>query len=98
MIAVKKEGVLLHKTELPFENEGVLNPAAIKEGDNVHLFYRAVQEGNHSTIGYCKLKGPLEVELRNKLPLILPEFDYESKGLEDPRIVKIGYFNRFNSL
>jgi predicted GH43/DUF377 family glycosyl hydrolase len=89
MIAVKKEGVLLHKTELPFENEGVLNPAAIKEGDNVHLFYRAVQEGNHSTIGYCKLKGPLEVELRNKLPLILPEFDYESKGLEDPRIVKI---------
>lgn len=89
MIAVKKEGVLLHKTELPFENEGVLNPAAIKEGDTVHLFYRAVQEGNHSTIGYCKLKGPLEVELRNQLPLILPEFAYESKGLEDPRIVKI---------
>jgi beta-1,2-mannobiose phosphorylase / 1,2-beta-oligomannan phosphorylase len=89
MIAVKKEGVLLHKTELPFENEGVLNPAAIKEGDNVHLFYRAVQEGNHSTIGYCKLKGPLEVELRYKLPVIFPEFDYESQGLEDPRIVKI---------
>ncbi len=89
MIAVKKEGVLLHKTELPFENEGVLNPAAIKEGDSVHLFYRAVQEGNHSTIGYCKLKGPLEVELRYKLPVIFPEFEYESQGLEDPRIVKI---------
>jgi beta-1,2-mannobiose phosphorylase / 1,2-beta-oligomannan phosphorylase len=89
MIAVKKEGVLLHKTELPFENEGVLNPAAIKEGDTVHLFYRAVQEGNHSTIGYCKLKGPLDVELRYKLPVIFPEFDYESQGLEDPRIVKI---------
>jgi hypothetical protein len=25
------------KTIIPFENEGVLNPAAIKEGDFVHL-------------------------------------------------------------
>ena len=86
---VKKEGVLLHKTDLPFENEGVLNPAAIREGDAVHLFYRAVKNGNHSTIGYCKLKGPLEVELRYQLPVLLPEFSYESQGLEDPRIVKI---------
>jgi hypothetical protein len=38
MIQVKKEGVLLRKTAVPFENEGVLNPAAIKEGDFVHLF------------------------------------------------------------
>jgi len=89
MIEVKKEGVLLHKTDLPFENEGVLNPAAIREGDSVHLFYRAVRNGNHSTIGYCKLKGPLEIELRYQLPVLLPEFDYESQGLEDPRIVKI---------
>jgi hypothetical protein len=51
MIQVKKEGVLLTKTILPFENEGVLNPAAIKEGNFVHLFYRAVREGNHSSIG-----------------------------------------------
>ncbi len=29
MIDVKKEGILLSKTENEFENEGVLNPAAI---------------------------------------------------------------------
>jgi hypothetical protein len=28
MIEVKKEGVLLEKTNLGFENDGVLNPAA----------------------------------------------------------------------
>ncbi|WP_158730163.1 pesticidal protein Cry7Aa [Flavobacterium sp. I-STPA6A] len=89
MIQVKKEGVLLTKTLFPFEDEGVLNPAAIKEGQFVHLFYRAVSQGNHSSIGYCKLDGPLSVVDRHKKSLLAPEFDYESQGMEDPRIVKI---------
>ncbi|MCF6141173.1 pesticidal protein Cry7Aa [Flavobacterium sp. K77] len=89
MIQVKKEGIILNKTSLPFENEGVLNPAAIREGNFVHLFYRAVRIGNHSTIGYCQLEGPLSMVKRNKTALLIPEFDYESHGLEDPRIVKI---------
>ena len=86
---VKKHGIILMKTSLVFENEGVLNPAAIREGDFVHLFYRAVSNGNYSSIGYCKLMGPLEVEDRMNKPLIFPEFDYELHGIEDPRIVKI---------
>lgn len=89
MIEVKKEGVLLQKTSLGFENYGVLNPAVIKEGDYIHLFYRAVSKGNYSSIGYCKLKKPLIVEERLDTPLLFPQFDYESKGIEDPRIVKI---------
>jgi hypothetical protein len=32
MIKVKKEGILLKKTHFEFENEGVLNPAVIREG------------------------------------------------------------------
>ena len=89
MITVKNEGIVIQKTELFFENEGVLNPAVIKEGDDVHLFYRAVHYGNYSSIGYCKLKGPLTIEKRFDIPLIVSEFDYESHGIEDPRIVKI---------
>jgi predicted GH43/DUF377 family glycosyl hydrolase len=89
MLQVKKEGILIEKTVLEFENEGVLNPAAIKEGAFVHLFYRAVQNGNHSSIGYCLLNGPLTIENRNTKPILVPEFDYESHGIEDPRIVKI---------
>jgi predicted GH43/DUF377 family glycosyl hydrolase len=90
MIIVKKEGIVLSKTNLDFENEGVLNPAVIREGDNVHMFYRAVQSGNHSTIGYCRLDGPLTIAERHSKPLIIPESEYESHGVEDPRIVKIG--------
>ncbi len=89
MITIKKEGILLNKTLLGFENEGVLNPAIIKEGNYVHLFYRAVSKGNYSSIGYCKLNGPLTIEERSDTPVIFPQFDYEAHGVEDPRIVKI---------
>ena len=89
MIEVKKEGILLQKTELGFESEGVLNPAVIKDGDYVHLFYRAVSKGNYSTIGYCKLNGPSIIEKRFDMPVLFPQKDYESHGVEDPRLVKI---------
>lgn len=89
MIEVKKEGILLEKTNFDFENEGVLNPAVIRVGDAVHIFYRAVRIGNHSSIGYCRLDGPLTVTERWEKPLMVPDCDYESHGVEDPRIVKI---------
>lgn len=89
MTEVKKEGIILKKSILGFENEGVLNPAVIKEGNSVHMFYRAVSKGNYSSIGYCRLKGPLTIEERSDLPVIFPQSDSESHGVEDPRIVKI---------
>ena len=89
MIDVKKEGVLLEKTAFGFENEGVLNPATIREGNDVHLFYRAVSKGNYSSVGYCRMQGPLTIAERSDIPLIFPQFDYESHGVEDPRITKI---------
>ncbi|WP_026474213.1 glycoside hydrolase family 130 protein [Alkaliflexus imshenetskii] len=89
MINIKREGILLSPSGLQFEDMGVLNPAVIRVGDSVHLYYRAVQKGNHSTIGYCRLDGPLTVVERWEKPLIVPEFEYESHGVEDPRITKI---------
>ena len=89
MVEVTKHGVILKKTDLGFENAGVLNPAVIREGNGVHLFYRAVRKGNYSTIGYCRLEGPLTVVERLDTPLLFPQVDYESHGVEDPRIVKI---------
>ncbi len=89
MLKVRKEGVILSKTNLDFEKVGVLNPAALRDGDLVHLFYRAVGVDNLSSIGYCALDGPLKVKRRNIEPLLVPEFPYESSGLEDPRLVKI---------
>jgi predicted GH43/DUF377 family glycosyl hydrolase len=89
MIAVHKLGILLSKTANTFECEGVLNPAVIKVGDTIHLFYRAVTKDNYSTIGYCNLSAPMVIANRNTVALLFPEADYEFQGLEDPRIVDI---------
>jgi predicted GH43/DUF377 family glycosyl hydrolase len=89
MIEVNKTGVLLAPRNLEFESDGVLNPAVIRIGDSVHIFYRAVRKGNHSTIGYCRLDGPLTIAERWDKPIMVPKFDYESQGVEDARIVKI---------
>ena len=88
-LEVKKAGVILQKSGLGFEVEGVLNPGVIHYGDFIHIFYRAVGKGNYSTIGYCKMKTPFEVAERYDIPIIFPQFDYEIHGVEDPRIVKI---------
>ena len=90
MVHIKKEGIILEPTKLEFENQAVLNPACIKIGNTVHMFYRAVKQGNLSSIGYAKLEGPLKVVKRAKKPIIKPEHPYEIHGTEDPRIVKIG--------
>lgn len=89
MISIHKHGIILQKSQREFENDGVLNPAAIFFQGRIHLFYRAVRNGNHSTIGYCTLDTPLTISSRNEEPLLFPEFEYESQGVEDPRIVRI---------
>ncbi len=89
MVDVRKEGVILESTGREFENQAVLNPTVLRKGEVVHMFYRAVREGNNSTIGYCKLDGPMNVVERLDKPVLEPEHDYEKKGLEDPRIVEL---------
>jgi predicted GH43/DUF377 family glycosyl hydrolase len=88
-LEVHRHGVLIDKQDNGFENEGVLNPACIRQGDEVHMFYRAVRHGNYSTIGQCRFNGPTQLASRRSKPLLFPEKKYESQGLEDPRIVKI---------
>jgi len=87
MVLIKKEGIILEATKHEFENQAVLNPGCIRVGDNVHMFYRAVKQGNYSSVGYCKLDGPLKVVERAKKPILFPEYDYEKHGVEDPRII-----------
>lgn len=89
MLNITKHGLVLEKRNLPFEIEGVLNPAVIYENGSVHMFYRAVALGNHSTIGYCRFESPTVVAERFDKPILEPDFDYDAHGVEDPRIVKI---------
>lgn len=86
---VIKTGILLEKTELAFEDESVSNPGCYQEGALIHMLYRAVSEGNHSSIGYCSLSDPLTVKERRKTPFYKAQHPSESQGVEDPRITRI---------
>jgi predicted GH43/DUF377 family glycosyl hydrolase len=99
MITVIKQGIILERTENYFENQGVSNPAVFQQGETLHMLYRAIQTGNYSSIGYCRLQGPLQVVKRNCVPLLKPGTIEESHGIEDPRIVNIGrlYYLTFTS-
>lgn len=89
MIAVTKLGALISKTKYGFEVEGVLNPACIMIGQIIHLYYRAAAKGNYSSIGFCKFDSTLNLLERYDSPILTPHFDYETHGIEDPRICKI---------
>lgn len=86
MINIGEGSVILERrTGVEFENKGVLNPAAIEKDGITHMFYRAVDSFNVSTIGYCQIKDEKVIN-RPEKPVLVPEFDYEKKGMEDPRI------------
>ena len=85
MITVKNEGIILEKTNLEFENKAVFNPACIQVDGVTHMFYRAINHNDVSSVGYCQLVDNKVVK-RLKEPVLFPEYDYEKKGVEDPRI------------
>lgn len=90
MLKIKREGVILRPTKLPFENKSVLNPGIVQEGKTIHMVYRAISKDLISYLGYARLEGPMKVVERWKKPLMSPQFSIDKKGVEDPRIVKIG--------
>jgi len=85
MLKIQDEGIILEKTDLAFENKAVLNPACIQAGDTTHMFYRAVDRNDISSIGYCQLVDNKVIK-RLKKPVLFPETEYEKMGVEDPRI------------
>ena len=90
MIKVKREGIILEPIKNHFENRSVLNPGLYQDGRDLHLIYRAIDKNFVSSLGYAKLAGPLKVVERWNKPYLAPKYSYDKKGIEDPRIVKIG--------
>jgi predicted GH43/DUF377 family glycosyl hydrolase len=87
MLRVRNEGLILESSQNEFENQAVLNPTCIEKGGVTHMFYRAVRKTDmRSSIGYCQLADN-KVVMRSQKPVLFPEYDYEQKGVEDPRIV-----------
>lgn len=89
MVNVQKLGIVLAPTQNTFETRAVLNPGVFQDGNTIHIIYRAIADDYVSTLGYAKLDAPTHVAERWSSPFMAPKRKSESKGIEDPRIVKI---------
>ena len=71
-----------------WESKYVLNPGALRIGDRVYLFYRAVGDDNISRIGLAITDGYNILE-RLPEPIFSPATEEEKLGCEDPRLIII---------
>lgn len=98
--------ILTAKAQNDWECTAVFNGCPIEAGRQVHLLYRA--EGKEqeidgkkitlSTIGVATSRD--RVQFGKRRQLIVPEYDFEKYGCEDPRITKIDdkYFIFYTAL
>ncbi len=80
-------------TNVSWEAYAVLNASVVKKEGTYHLLYRAISEPQQwqdahlrvSSIGHCVSSDGLHFDKRTQF--ILPEYDWERYGCEDPRVV-----------
>jgi predicted GH43/DUF377 family glycosyl hydrolase len=81
-------GPILKPTdENHWESRAVFNPGTVREGDGIHMLYRAVEGENFSTIGYALLSPEGRIMEKSGHPVIFQELPLEKRGCEDPRVV-----------
>ena len=81
---------ILTPTKHPWENMLVFNPAVIYDKGIVHMLYRAQGEDGVSRFGYAHSRDGINFERLNYPVYEGNKYhEYESLGVEDPRLVKI---------
>ena len=80
--------ILAPKAENAWESQATFNPGTVRQDDDIHMLYRAVEGENYSTIGYARLNRYGHVLERLDRPVIERTLPQESQGCEDPRIVE----------
>lgn len=85
-----KENPILTPSDLPWENMLVFNPAAVMSGNKIYLLYRALGTKDQiSRFGLATSTDGIHFT-RHKEPVYYGGgHDYETLGIEDPRVVKI---------
>jgi predicted GH43/DUF377 family glycosyl hydrolase len=72
-----------------WESAFLFNPAAIVVGGRVMLLYRAQNAAKVSSIGLASSRDGLHFTRRSE-PVLTPTEPYESQGVEDPRVIRVG--------
>lgn len=86
----KNNPILIPIEKNLWESKAVFNCGVVNTGKKIRLLYRAIGEYEKyiSRIGYAHSNDGLNFD-RSEDPAIVPEFEFEKYGVEDPRITKI---------
>ncbi|NOZ74791.1 MAG: glycosidase [FCB group bacterium] len=92
---LRSDPVLLPDKENAWESAAVFNAAVIQHDHYFHMIYRATNLGGHekygryiNSLGYARSNDLIHWE-RYQEPILINDVPQESRGPEDPRIVKI---------
>jgi len=81
--------ILEPRREHLWEDRAVFNCAVVHHEGLFHMLYRAVAKDLVSTIGYAVSRDGFDW-LRLDKPVLEPANEFETKGVEDPRVTRIG--------
>ncbi|MCD5396210.1 MAG: hypothetical protein LR000_00860 [Candidatus Pacebacteria bacterium] len=94
----KENPILKPKSSHAWEAQAVFNGCPVKHRGKIYLIYRAVSIPHYHTylranmttsdIGIAESRDGVHFENRRRL--IVPEYDWEKFGCEDPRVTKLG--------
>lgn len=87
-IRSSKNPILRPNRSISWQARKLYNPTVIYEEGIYHLFFRAVGRDWISRIGHAVSSDGMKF-VKNSEPLIIPQGEFETHGVEDPRITKI---------
>ena len=94
----KKNPILVPDKNHSWEAEAVFNGCPVQKGKDIFLLYRAMSRPHYHTTAKTRLmvsdigiaKSKDGINFYNRKRFIIPEYEWERFGVEDPRVTKIG--------
>lgn len=86
LVRSPKNPIIEPRPEIAWEVMATFNPGAAKNGEVIHILYRAVNEHNISSLGHATTTDGEMIVDRSLEPVVAPVDPWEELGCEDPRI------------
>ncbi len=90
---LKSEPILIPNKENDWESKAVFNCGVVRENGSIHMLYRAENNPDNglsvSSMGYAVSKDGISFK-RTANPIFIGKGKQENRGVEDPRITRIG--------
>jgi predicted GH43/DUF377 family glycosyl hydrolase len=86
LVRSPKNPIIEPRPEMAWEIMSTFNPGAAKNGEVIHILYRAVNEHNISSLGHATTTDGETIVDRSLEPVLAPVDTWEELGCEDPRI------------